>query len=255
MHDGWRFNFDKELRKLKNATGYLLVTDEAPLIVEGCIIFQLIDRREPYLAMLEVAPHNQTKDKKYDWIAGCLIAIPERNSVNSKICAMEKKKESRQQSDVTLRPKDGHARSAKHKAIVAAAAKEHNAKRSTARLIRNEMLAIRYQMESYILDQTVTINKMRSIRDFANDFLHTLNLKKGEFANYIEIDLANLNKYYKEERKFNAELALKFGYFFHTPADLWLRVQFKNEMLKFEKETKLGKKYKRYDYEKFLQNA
>lgn len=168
---------------------------------------------------------------------------------------MEKKKATRQHVDVTLRPQDGHARSAKHKAIVAAAAREHHAKRSTARLIRNEMLAIRYQMESYVLDQTITINKMRSIRDFVNDFLNILNLKKGEFANYIEIDLANLNKYYKEERKFNAELALKFGHFFHTPADLWLRVQFKNEMLKFELETRLEKKYKRYDYEKFLQLA
>lgn len=74
MHDGWRFNFDKELRKLRNATGYLLVTGEAPLVVEGCMIFQLIDQKAPYLAVVEVAPHNQTRDKKYDWIAGCLIA-------------------------------------------------------------------------------------------------------------------------------------------------------------------------------------
>ncbi|MBC9915163.1 helix-turn-helix transcriptional regulator [Chitinophaga varians] len=167
---------------------------------------------------------------------------------------MEKKKRTHQ-PDVTLAPKDGHARSAKHKAIVAAAAKEHNTNRSTARLIRNEMLTIRYQMESYVLDQTITANEMRSIRDFANDFLRILKLKKGEFAYYIEIDLANLNKYYKEDRKFNPELALKFGHFFHTPADLWLRVQFKNEMIKFEQETKLEKKYKKYDYEKVLQIA
>ncbi|MCF6405648.1 hypothetical protein L3C95_22275 [Chitinophaga filiformis] len=168
---------------------------------------------------------------------------------------MEKKRETRQQVNVTLGPKDGQARSAKHKAIVAAAAKKHNANRTTARLIRNEMLAIRYQMEAYILNQTITANEMRSIRDFANDFLRILNLKKGDFACYIEIDLANLNKYYKEDRKFNPELALKFGHFFHTPADLWLRIQFKNEMLKFEQETRLEKKYKKYDYEKVLKIA
>ncbi|SDG63787.1 helix-turn-helix transcriptional regulator [Chitinophaga filiformis] len=168
---------------------------------------------------------------------------------------MEKKRRTRQQLDVTLGPKDGLARSAKHKAVVAAAAKEHNANRSVARLIRNEMLAIRYQMESYISDQTITANELRSIKDFANDFLRILNLKKGDFAYYIEIDLANLNKYYKEDRKFNPELALKFGHFFHTPADLWLRVQFKNEMLKFEQETRLEKKYQKYDYEKVLQIA
>ncbi len=168
---------------------------------------------------------------------------------------MRKKRETHQRLDVTLSPKDGHARNMKHKATVAAAAREHNANRSSARLIRNEMLAIRYQMESYVLDQTITANEMRSIRDFVNDFLRILNLKKGDFAGYIEIDLANLNKYYKEDRKFNPQLALKFGHFFHTPADLWLRVQFKNEMLKFEQETRLENKYKKYDYEKLLKIA
>ncbi len=74
MHEGWQFNFDKELKKLKNATGYLLITDEVPLLVEGCMIFQLIDKREPYLSMIEVAPHNRNEEKKYDWVAGCLIA-------------------------------------------------------------------------------------------------------------------------------------------------------------------------------------
>lgn len=74
MHDGWQFNFDKELKKLKNATGYLLVTEENPLVVEGCMIFQLIDKKEPYLAMLEIAPHNRVAEKKYDRVAGCLIA-------------------------------------------------------------------------------------------------------------------------------------------------------------------------------------
>ncbi|MBC9915162.1 hypothetical protein ICL55_32280 [Chitinophaga varians] len=74
MHDGWQFNFDKELQKLKNATGYLLVTDEDPLTVEGCMIFQLIDKKAPYLSMIEVAPHNRHAGKKYDWVAGCLIA-------------------------------------------------------------------------------------------------------------------------------------------------------------------------------------
>jgi len=74
MHDGWQFNFDKELKKLKNATGYLLVTDEVPLVIEGCMIFQLIDKREPYLSMIEVAPHNRNEEKKHDWVAGCLIA-------------------------------------------------------------------------------------------------------------------------------------------------------------------------------------
>ncbi len=45
IQQGWRFNFDKELKKLKNATGYLLVTEETPDLIEGCMIFQLLDKK------------------------------------------------------------------------------------------------------------------------------------------------------------------------------------------------------------------
>lgn len=74
IQQGWRFNFDKELKKLPNATGYLLVTEETPSIIEGCMIFQLIDKKEPYMAFVEVAPHNKKDKRKYDRVAGCLIA-------------------------------------------------------------------------------------------------------------------------------------------------------------------------------------
>lgn len=81
MHDGWRFNFDKELKKLKNATGYLLVSEGPPEVLEGCMIFQLIDKKEPYLAMVEVAPHNKGNEKLHENVAGCLIAYAYQESV------------------------------------------------------------------------------------------------------------------------------------------------------------------------------
>jgi hypothetical protein len=81
IQQDWRFNFDKELKKLKNATGYLLVTEEAPEIIQGCMIFQLIDKKEPYMAFVEVAPHNKKDKKLYDHVAGCLIAVAYQLSV------------------------------------------------------------------------------------------------------------------------------------------------------------------------------
>jgi len=74
MQQEWRFNFDREIKKLKHATGYLLVTEEVPEVIEGCMIFQLINNKEPYIAFVEVAPHNKKDRKKYDNVAGCLIA-------------------------------------------------------------------------------------------------------------------------------------------------------------------------------------
>lgn len=74
IQDNWRFDFKKQLRKLKNATGYILVREDTPDVVEGCMIFQLEDGKKPYLSFVEVAPHNKGREKKHDHIAGCLIA-------------------------------------------------------------------------------------------------------------------------------------------------------------------------------------
>ena len=81
IQDGWRFNFDKELRKLKYATGYILVTEETPDVIEGCMIFQLIDNKEPYLAMVEIAPHNKKDIRRHERVAGCLIAYAYKQSI------------------------------------------------------------------------------------------------------------------------------------------------------------------------------
>ena len=110
-------------------------------------------------------------------------------------------------------------------------------------------------MEEYVHDQNVIAEEMLTIRDFVKDFLKALGLKKGEFANYIEINDSNLNKYYNNDRRFNPVLAMKFGHFFHTPADLWMKIQFKNELLMFQIEIKSEKKYEKYDYKKVLQMA
>ncbi len=75
LHDeGWKFNFASLSKKLKNASTYVLVTEETPHEIEGCLIFQLLDDEVPYGAYLEVAPHNRGEERKYDHVAGCLIA-------------------------------------------------------------------------------------------------------------------------------------------------------------------------------------
>jgi plasmid maintenance system antidote protein VapI len=96
---------------------------------------------------------------------------------------------------------------------------------------------------------------MSAIEDFVKDFLKVLGINKTAFAQYIEMDGANLNKYYRSDRRFNTELALKFAHFFHTPADLWLKIQIKNELLLLQKEKQSEDKYNKYDYEKLLQMA
>jgi hypothetical protein len=71
--DGWRFNFKKHSKKGGFQT-YILICDETPTIIEACLVFQLRAKVEPYMAYIEIAPHNKGKAKRYDNVAGCLIA-------------------------------------------------------------------------------------------------------------------------------------------------------------------------------------
>ena len=72
--NGWRFNFNKH-SKNKGFETYVLVKEETPKIVEGCLIFEMKDKTEPYMAFVEVAPHNQGNNKENERVAGCLISF------------------------------------------------------------------------------------------------------------------------------------------------------------------------------------
>jgi hypothetical protein len=74
IQEGWRFNFPKHA-KSKGADTYVLITEETPHIIEGCLIYRMREDQEPYMAYVEIAPHNKGEDRKYDLVAGCLIAF------------------------------------------------------------------------------------------------------------------------------------------------------------------------------------
>lgn len=74
VREGWRFNFSKHA-KTNGAYTYVLVTLETRDEIEGCLIYKMLNNMEPYMAFVEVAPRNRGKDKKYDLVAGCLIAF------------------------------------------------------------------------------------------------------------------------------------------------------------------------------------
>jgi len=84
LTDGWRFNFKKHAKKLSFET-YVLVCEETPETIEGCLVFQMKGEVEPYMAYIEIAPHNKGGNKQFDKVAGCLIAFACRLSfINGK---------------------------------------------------------------------------------------------------------------------------------------------------------------------------
>ncbi|MNK05389.1 hypothetical protein D3C87_232710 [compost metagenome] len=73
LSDGWSFNFSKHsLGKGKKV--FILVKEDSPTIIEGCMIFSIHETFGPFMDYLEVAPHNWGSNGKYKRVAGCLIA-------------------------------------------------------------------------------------------------------------------------------------------------------------------------------------
>ena len=84
VNDGRRFNFSKH-SKGKDYETYILTTGKTPEIIEGCLIINIKTPFQVYMAFVEVAPHNKGNEKKYDRVAGCLIAFACRQSfINDK---------------------------------------------------------------------------------------------------------------------------------------------------------------------------
>lgn len=131
--------------------------------------------------------------------------------------------------------------------------KRNASTRSPEQKLKNELLSIYYQMEEYLekndIARTLTLN------DFINAYLKVLKLSFKKFAYSIDSTDGNLKKYLSGERKFNIDLAMKFGYFFHTTPDIWLKIQIKNDMRQLNKEKKQVNKYKKYSYTNVLETA
>lgn len=77
--DGWKFDWDI-LIKEKNTKTYILKLKNNPQSVEG--ILQLrIESDMLIMDVIEIAPHNfSSSNKKFDYVAGCLIAFACRES-------------------------------------------------------------------------------------------------------------------------------------------------------------------------------
>ena len=72
--DGWNFNW-KQLNRNKNSRIFVLKTIGITSGVEGALHI-IIENDMLIMNVLEIAPHNiGRKNKKYDYVAGCLIAF------------------------------------------------------------------------------------------------------------------------------------------------------------------------------------
>ena len=125
----------------------------------------------------------------------------------------------------------------------------HSKKQSQERLLKNELLAIQYQIEDYI--ESNNHEKKMRVLDFVKMYLSTLNITQKRLADLFEMKDSNLHKYLTGERKLNTSLVLKLSSFSHTDPENWLRVEVKNELIEITKE-KEKTKYQKYDYQNLI---
>ncbi len=77
--DGWNFNW-RQLLNEKNSWTYILRTLNSPDQVEGALQLK-IEHEMLIMDSLELAPYNiGQQNKRYDYVAGCLIAFACRES-------------------------------------------------------------------------------------------------------------------------------------------------------------------------------
>ena len=77
--DGWNFNW-RQLSKEENSQTFILRTINSPNQVEGALQLKF-EYDMLVMDALELAPHNiGQKYKRYDYVAGCLIAFACRES-------------------------------------------------------------------------------------------------------------------------------------------------------------------------------
>lgn len=146
---------------------------------------------------------------------------------------------------------EGQNWSTQHLDKVKSFAKKVDSRRTLEQRRKNEMEAIRFRMEEYANTEESNIREKLTIEDCVKLYLSTLDINFKTFATSIDTSDANLKKYLKGERKFNEDLACRFGKFFHVSPLTWMRVQHKNDLVSLSR-IQLNRQYKKYDFEKVI---
>ena len=109
-------------------------------------------------------------------------------------------------------------------------------KRSSQDKINDILIGFRFKLKNYAessdTEDTILLGQ------FIDAILSQMEIKKKQFAEYIDISPRNINKYFNGERKFNIDHALKLGNMFGVSAEILLEIQLKNELFKAKSSNK-----------------
>lgn len=118
-------------------------------------------------------------------------------------------------------------------------------KRSSEDKINDILTGFRFSLKNYVDNENP--EDIILLGQFLNLLLKQIKIKKGVFAEYIDISPRNINKYFNGERKFSIEHALILEKLFKINAEILLEIQLKNELIE-------AKRSHQGEYDKFNLN-
>ncbi len=121
-------------------------------------------------------------------------------------------------------------------------------KRSKEDKIDDILTGFRFALRDYAENDNP--EEIVQLGDFLYKLLDQIKVRKGAFAEYIEISPRNINKYFNGERKFTIEHLLKLEKLFNVHAETLLEIQVKNELMQMKKSHK--GEYDKYKLEDLL---
>ncbi len=127
---------------------------------------------------------------------------------------------------------------------------EVSKKQSKKEVLENNLLSLRFQMESYLL---VRDEEIIEVGYFLKELVKVVKIKNKVFAEYIGSKESNLSALYNGTRKISIDLALKLGRIFRIDPTLWIHIQSKNELMKMKEENE--RKYHKYNIDDLLKKA
>ncbi len=101
--------------------------------------------------------------------------------------------------------------------------------RSNEEKVNDVLAGFRFSLRNYAENDNP--EDIVLLGQFLNKLLKSINIKKGLFAEYIDISPRNINKYFNGERKFSIDHALKLEKLFDVHAEILLEIQLKNDLI------------------------
>lgn len=109
-------------------------------------------------------------------------------------------------------------------------------------------IGLHLRMKRYFSEPISTI---KPVGEFLDELLSIYKVKKTKFAELIDYESSNLHAVLKGRRRLNNKLAMKIGLIFSIDPQLWMYIDAKNELAKYQLEHKLSSRI--YSLEKLKQ--